>query len=241
MAKHLKRARAAMIIIVGIAIVVIGLPLVVPAQAQSGPTGAELGTCLYRVGLGPEPLAAAGVSAGQTTALVEPARLYLIDHQRDLNLADAAYAGAKRNRDRLERLVRSGTGTEDDLTALAQARIDLANARTQRAAELAALLDAATTGLTGRQRATLDTLSDNASWKQPIEFHTVDRDQEDWVALREALANERIAARRQRTPDPGAQALLQQFRADPAVSAARVNLDSNLLAVTAAWELAVGE
>jgi hypothetical protein len=241
MAKHLKRARAALIVIVGIAIIIIGLPLVAPVQAQSGPTGAELGTHLYRVGLGPEPLAAAGVSAGQTTALVEAARLYLIDHEGDLNLADAAFASAKRERDRLTRLVRSGTGTQDDLAALVQVRIDLANARSRRAAELGALLDAATAGVSGQRRMALDSFSANASWKQPIEFHTVNRDQEDWVALREALANERIATRRQESPDDGAQALLQQLRADPAVSAARANLDANLVAVTAAWELAVGE
>ena len=238
MAKHLKRARAALIVIVGIAIIIIGLPLVAPVQAQSGPTGAELGTCLHRVGLGPEALAAAGASAGQTTALVEAARGYLIDHQGDLDLADAA---AKRERDRLERLVRSGTGTGDDVTALAQARVLLANARAQRAAKLGALLDAATAGLSGQRRAALDSFSANAPWKQPIEFLAVDRDQQEWVALREALANERIAAKRQEAPDAGAQALLQQLRADPAVSAARANLDANLLAVTAAWELAVGE
>jgi hypothetical protein len=230
-----------MIVLVAISIVVIGLPLVMTAQAQSGPTGAELGTHLYRVGLGPEPLAAAGVNAAQTRALVEAARLYLIDHQVDLNLADAAFASAKREHSRLERLVRSGTGTDDDVTALAQARVLLANARAQRAAELGALLDAATAGLSGQRRAALDSFSANAPWKQPIEFLAVDRDQQDWVALREALANERIAAKRQEAPDAGAQALLQQLRADPAVSAARANLDANLLAVTAAWELAVGE
>ena len=145
---------------------------------------------------------------------VGAARQYLVDYQASLNLADAAFANAKgRERDRLERLVRSGTGTEDDLAALVQARVDFANAQTQRAAELTALLDAATAGVTGPHRATLEKLSANAPWKQPIEFHTVDRDQVDWVALREALANERIAAKRQETPDPGAQALLQQLRA----------------------------
>ncbi len=63
----------------------------------------------------------------------------------------------------------------------------------------------------------------------------VNREQTEWVAVRDALANEKIAAKLGDTPDQAAQSALSTWRANGSVSAARVSLDTNLASVTTAW------
>jgi hypothetical protein len=64
------------------------------------------------------------------------------------------------------------------------------------------------------------------------------RSEADWVALRDALDNERVSLKLGEDPDQASQALLATVRADPAIAAAKTNLDTKLGAVTAAWEAA---
>ena len=80
----------------------------------------------------------------------------------------------------------------------------------------------------------------NDAWTQPTPYLTVERTQEQWVALRDALANERISAEAGEAADDGAVALLEQVRSDPSVSAALANIDANLALITATWESEIG-
>lgn len=58
----------------------------------------------------------------------------------------------------------------------------------------------------------------------PVEFLLLERPVQEWVALRNALAHERITA---------------EF-GEPPVSTAKAEHEANLDAVTAAWRAAVG-
>ena len=99
----------------------------------------------------------------------------------------------------------------------------------------------ATAGLSENQRAALATIRRNRHWDLPLEFLVVDRAESEWVALRDCLANERIAAKLDdEEPDPVAQAVLGQLRSHPAVLVARGNLDGNLAVLTMVWQQAVG-
>jgi hypothetical protein len=61
------------------------------------------------------------------------------------------------------------------------------------------------------------------------------------VALRDALANERIAVELPGTLSQSCQALLATVRADGSVSAALTNVQNSLTSVTNSWNTAAGD
>ncbi len=91
------------------------------------------------------------------------------------------------------------------------------------------------------QRETLTAIRANAHWKLPTEFLVVERTEAEWVELRAALANERIAARNEEAPNEQRQALLGTARANPAVAAAKTALDANLATVKQSWNTVTGD
>ena len=243
MPKQLRYARTSLLIVAAItcvSLIIVVLPFSQAAVASAAPSADDVATGLIRLELGPEALTAAGLSSGDTTELVQRAYSHLLENQDAVDLADLNHADAKRAFTILERTVRAGTADEDELEAYPGIIAAFGAAASQQQTVLAGLLDAATVGLTGAQRAKLDQIRLNQEWKLPVEFLVVDREETEWVALRDALANERISARLGETPDVAGQTLLAQLRADPAVSTARANIDTNLGLVEAAWNAAVG-
>jgi hypothetical protein len=243
MPTQLRYARTSLLIITAIgclSLIIVVLPRSQAAVAAVAPSATDVATGLHRLELGPDALTAAGLSSSDATELVQRAFSHLIESQNALDLADLVHADAKRNSTILERTVRSGTADDDELAALPAALAALASATSQQQTLLAGLVDGATADLTGPQRAKLDRIRLNQDWKLPIEFLVIDREETVWVALRDALANERISARLGEMRDAAAQTLLAQLRADPAVSMARANLDANLGVIEAAWDAAVG-
>jgi hypothetical protein len=216
------------------------LPL--PAYAQGQQHAADLEVSTIRAGLDAKALAAAGVSAQATTSLVQALNTYLLAHPADLSAADTGYANARRESDRLQRLIQSGQGSAEDVTSYQTQSAALASATTQRQTALDALFNAGTANLSEGQKATLSTIRANrASWDSPLEFLTVDRSQQEWVHLRDCLANERIAIELPDTLDQGMQAELATWRAVGAVASASTSLNANLASVTAAWNAAMHE
>jgi len=243
MKKHLKSARTLAIVVAVLCVTVLATSLhlrSLAAAAKLAPTSSELATTMIRAGLDPAALAGAGLSSNETESVVQAVLSWMVDQHLQLTSADQAFAAARREHDRLLRRVRSGRATEQEISEFQQARATLATVRTQRQNVLNAIFESATASMNGAQRFTLTRIRLNRSWKQPTEFLTVDRTQEEWVALRDALANERISAENGEDPDPDAQALLAQLRSNPAVSAAKANLDANLALITATWEGEIG-
>lgn len=203
-------------------------------------TASELAGALARTGLTPEHLAAAGLSAQQTAGLVAAAEDHLAEAIVGLRSDDSALASAQADHDRLLDLVQSGRGSADDAADLVTARSTLAAARAAVDAELAGLLAAATEGLGQAQTAALAVLRTNAGRPVPVKYRVVERTDAEWVELRDALAHSRISQRRgEEVCDEAGNCILSADSA-PAVAAAGTNLDSNLAAVTAAWDTGVG-
>ena len=202
-------------------------------------TNHELAVALSRTGLSAESLAAAGATAVQTTALVDDARSYLTLHVQEVRDTEQALADAKFESDRLERKIQAGLGTQEDLAAYATAKAAAAAALAARDAELADFYTAAAEDLSATPKAVLSKLKGNTVWDVLPQYRAADRTQAEWVALRDALANKRIAEAAGGTPDEGCTQLLATADADPAVSAAKANLDSKLAEVTTAWNAAV--
>jgi hypothetical protein len=202
---------------------------------------ADFPSTLIRSGLDPKALAAAGVSSGSISSVLAAAASQINSAPTALSSADDALAAARTQVDQLTTKIQSGHGTQDDITALATANSGLATATSQRQATLDAIFSAATANLTNAQQTALATIRANRSWDLPLEFLTVNREQSEWVAVRDALANERVAVSLPDSLNQTAQSNLATWRADPSVSAAKSSLDSNLSGVTTSWNSTAGQ
>ena len=200
----------------------------------------DVGDVLLRAGLDAEALAAAGLASGSVASVVDEVDEHLAANPNDLTTADQDHATASTEVDRLRRLVRGGKATAQDVADLAAAKQDLADAADARDAALDAIFAAGTADLAASVADTLATIRANRSWGVPVEFLSKDRADADWIALRDALTNEKIAAAEGTAVDAACASLLLAERADPAVSAAKTAHDANFAAVEAAWTTAVG-
>lgn len=208
------------------------------ASTLSSPTAADVAVALHRTGLQPEALAASGASATDVSALVAAFKTALSGST--LGQADAQLATARKQHDSLRRKVESGVATSEEAASFPGAAEQLTLASAQQATELDELFDAATTVLASAQRNVLAMIRENrAAWDQEWPYLAAPLDQQQRVALRDALANERISAEAGESPDPDAQALLQGVRAMPQVAAAMASFDANLAEVRQAWEASI--
>ena len=207
------------------------------AEAPHPPASAfasgNVASTMIRSGLSPEALTAVGVTVLQVDGIVAAFQSAVAGNPQLLPTAEAAYAAAKTESDRLRRLIESGQSSE---VAEYQSQMQaLATAMADRQAALDFFTSSAVAGLTQTQRADLATLQGNRNWEMPIEFKIVDRTEAEWVALRKALDNEKVCAKYGTTPSVSQQALLATLRANQKVAAAKVNLETNGSAVKASW------
>lgn len=203
--------------------------------------GTAFKVLLTRAGLSPDALAAAGVSALSVSTIVSSALASVQTHPQALALLDTSYADARRESDARRRRIQSGLGNEADVTVYQASSAAMNSSETQREVFITELLATATAGLPQEQRTALAAIRANSSWNLPKQYMVVNRSQEQWVALRDALANERVAARLGEEPDPACQALLANCRANAAVITGTSGVaPENLAAIRAAWNIAAG-
>lgn len=207
-------------------------------------TSSETAALLARLGLAPERLAAAGVTAAQTTALVGHLRSHLASHIDALRAADATYSSDRVLIDLLQRSVRAGTASPQDRQTLDAAVTRLAATAATRQQELDAAYTAATDGLAPSTLSALARAFANTAWELPgqdssLHYAFADRSEQDWVALRDALSAQRIAARYGSQPDQPTADLIAAAASDPAAATAAANLAVSLAEVTAAWSAAL--
>ena len=201
----------------------------------------DLATALLRAGLSPEAIAAAGCSAADCEDAVEAANLELVNADPSLATVDASYAAARTEHDRLKRLIQSGKGSAEDVTAYQTAKADLENAASDREALMDDVFDAACGELTQAQADALTTIKGNAHWGLPMQYLAVDRSQQEWVDLRDALANIRISADFGEDAAEDCEDLVDTCDLESDVSSAKSSLDTYCAAVENAWDGAVAE
>lgn len=203
-------------------------------------TTRELEVALLRAQVTPDALAAMGLTGAQTTALIGRAGDALGPDIEAFRAVESAVGPARATRDRLTRLVRSGLGAPEDAAGLAAARTALSNAESALATRSAAVRgDALGEGFPSGQAATLATIAVNRAWQTlPVEYRCRSGATEaQWVRLRQALFEQRSAQRDNRQIDPSDQAVLDQWDQNPAVAAAKTNLQTRLPEVANAWNL----
>lgn len=200
----------------------------------------EKAPALSRAGIDAKSLAAAGVSANSATACAQAAVTHLLGHPTAISDANSAYGNARRESDRLERLIQSGKAGAEDVTAYQSQKTALASAVTQRQSALDALYASTTANLSSQQKSLLAAIRANsANADVSVEFRTIERSKADWVQLRGDLANERISAKAGVAASEEGQTRLAVCRANAKVAAAKTSLDTNLAAVTAALHTAL--
>ncbi len=208
-----------------------------PVPAQPVPSPAQTAVLLYAAGLTPDAMAAAGVTAAQTTDAILRIREHLPQLAAQLTTAHNACSAASIEHDRLDRLVRSGAGSQEDAAALAAARTQLQTATAQRDAAAQAFVQSAE--LDDNVVARLAAFRDARGRELPIHYAAADRSDGAWIALRHALASTDIHTRLgEEAPQPARDVILAAD-ADQAVAAALVNLQTNGPAVTQAWNQAI--
>jgi hypothetical protein len=149
------------LILLPFAVRIITPATVKPLAAQGqGPalSALQVQAALIRAGLDPSSLAAAGVSANQTTTLVGLGETLLASEPTRLSEADSAVDSARVTRDTLERKIQSGLATQQEKANYASAGTALAAAESDRADALASLFNAATASLNESQRTLLATI-----------------------------------------------------------------------------------
>lgn len=210
------------------------------ANVVDPPTAMEVASTMHRCGLEPETLAAAGIDATGTTALVGRFITSFVANEGALVVADDNVATWRRESDRLRRLIRSGREEDGDVAALQAAEAALATAEASRDAVLDTLIDDAEDGLSDSARLTLSSIRANARPGLPMHFNVVAWDDAGFVSLRDTLSIIRIAEDQGETPPIAVTDRLDDWEAIPAVSTAAARLNVLLPAVTAAWETATG-
>lgn len=208
-----------------------------PLDPPPPPANTVFAGVLQRIGLGADALAAAGVTSEQVPALVGAVEGGY--NAATLAGRDEGYIAARQAHDRLKRLVQSGKGTSEDVTALRSAEATLATATSARASFLADLRQRGLATLSSDQRTLLERIRANQSWSLPVPYLAKDRTEAEWVRLRDSLAAKRISEQDEDEPlAASAQSHLAAVDAEGEIATAKVNLDSNHAAVQTAWNLA---
>ena len=191
-------------------------------------------------GLHPEGLAAAGVRAREVGRLVGSARRWLAENGVQFREVARRWQTAKAKRERLNRFVICGIATDQESEQLRQPLTEAQESETAHDALRTAFFDAATAALSTESRATLLRIRENQVGRQlPVQYLVVERTDEEWQCLCDVLGRETATEQRDEELNLDDYSYLETVRSDLAVWDARLDLNQNLAAVTAAWDAAI--
>lgn len=218
---------------------VISAAAVTEAEAAAVPRRGELHSALARLHLTPENLAAAGVTAGDVPSLLAAVAIRIGAPTPTLMELDASYRTTNARSDALRRAVQGGRASDAERSEYAALAAELRSIEESRTAILAQAKTSALAALSGEQADALNQLSATASVAVPTEYRLApldsSQDQDLWVRLRDALAQQRYAQEHEEALDPFAQNAIDTLGAAESVTAARNNLANNYASVADAW------
>lgn len=204
------------------------------------PDSDDLVLCLARVGLTPESVTAAGCSTQDAVELLNDAMNQLTPTYDALVDADNTLGKAQKSLDELERKIRAGTATLQEKQQHPASAATASTARAARDAVLDQLFTAAVTDLSSGEKAMLAQARANSAWNLPVEYRVAEKSEAQYVTLRAALADVRIAAKLGEDPRPESLQAISAANAVAATAAATTNLN-NLTSIKEAWEFKIGQ
>jgi hypothetical protein len=185
------------------------------------------------LGLQPDALAAAGVTAVQAGALKTYLQAYLNEHGGELNGLIDTWGYANRAADTATRNVRAGKG---DVETLTTRQGELATALANKQAGIDAAFAAATADLADGVKAALLKIKANRPRNVPAQYLVVDRTSSQWRQLRDALSQKKQRDANSVALDADAATIISDADSNGAVITAAGLLESNLAAIKAAME-----
>lgn len=120
-----------------------------------------------------------------------------------------------------------------------QGTVTVDQATAARDAFYVAIFDAATTSLNQEQKSMLRAQKQNKGKSVPAKYLVVDRSDAEWVALREALSDQRIATRDGREANAEVRQRIATADANSTVAAAGQRLSGDRVATRTAWTQAI--
>jgi len=216
-------------------------PPFMPTQQPPTITAVELTDGMLRAGFDAKALTAVGLTSNGVAAFITAYRDSLATQLAAIDAADTSFDAARVASDALRRKIESGKGSGEDVTAYQTQMSAMNSAKASRDAAFVSARTPVEALLTSEQRAQLARIRVNKTWELPMEFLLVDRTEVQWVALRDALSNEKIAPRYGEEVAPQHASVLSAARSNPDVALAKTRLESSLASVEAAIHAAIVE
>lgn len=213
-----------------------------PAKASAATAfESEASMTLRRLELGASTLSAAGATTTETTQVVSDMDDWLGNNEGEIASASATLNSATQAWTAMRSKIQSGQATSEEIESLPS----LESAKNAAQSALSSLhdeaFDAAVDGLSEAKQSLAANVRANSAWKFKPYFLVVNRTEANWIALRDALDEQRIATKYGESTSSAALAIISAALADQDVASAKVNYDSNLSSIETAWNSAVAE
>jgi hypothetical protein len=202
-------------------------PLAMPTEA---PAESLVASTLVRCGLAAEILAAAGVDAVGAAGVRAAIVARLESHGSSLATATETLVAARAAHESLRRAI-EGAPTQSESAQVAQAAAALSSAEAALAVVVGSFVENAESAISSEKRALLAVIRGNLGRGIPEPYLVQAWSDEDIVALRDALAAERIAIKQEESVPSEVAGYLAGVRGSAAIAAAIANTDANLAAV----------
>jgi len=253
---HAARRRLTGSVLAGIAIVVAMVflaslgthsnPVISAARAdeaeQVQPSdAARAAALLARLGVSPESLAAVGAAPQEAAAIVLLADAYFLSYPDELQSADQALGAARAEESRLMRLIQSGEGTEQDVSALGAARAAVTQTESNVALALGIAKAQVLSGLSEGQKLGIERIRQNRTIygdAMPVAVAADVWTDAEWINARAGLTSVEQAESYGVAPDSGAEDVAKATMDRVPVAAAADNM-ADLAQVKAAWDSAL--
>ncbi|MFO0858281.1 MAG: hypothetical protein U0640_13110 [Phycisphaerales bacterium] len=189
---------------------------------------------LGELSITPTTLAAMGATEQQVSTIVSAARAMCENEGGDFGQAHVACEQASQHLHQLESKAARGGLNSEGLLQLAAARDDVADCGSARAQILSQVASVVGSTLNQEQRAVWANIKAARHVEVPVAHKVVARTDEEWIALRDQLAERRSLATLQDQPHQAAEN-------DAEVQVAQAAIDNNLSSVRQAWMQAIGQ
>lgn len=229
---------------IGLAFATSEKPLAHDADADVSLTmDSEIEVLMLRLGMTQEVLAGAGLNGASLQSALAAQQLDLETAVDTLSTHDAAVAEARVTMDALRRKVKSGLATDEEVTALAAAKASFESSTAARETFLQGVCAGFCEQVSSDAASTLETVLASPAWvkKLPVEYRNAERTDEEWLAIRDALASKKTHEQMGFEVPEETTTFLASLNADSTVSSTKTTCEANIAGVQSTWDAVFSE
>ena len=206
----------------------------------SGPTMFDIRMELARHEFTPHYLTMSGISTTSTSVVVQNAIEQINDHWTNVDSTRGAVDSLKAQSAPLERLIRSGQASNEQVASYNTLLSQLDTAQSAYTSAYTSLDQALLDTLSSEQQEYFVTIRSNGERKVDLKYRALVLSDSNWAALRGALSTidsyEDIAQEGDNPPPAAATQIVQQYQSNYLVNLMQARLDMNLSGVTSSYE-----